>query len=333
MLMPHGSSSNKANTTHLGSLLMLLMKERDKYKEQAKALASIEGRNTSAEQASIWVKFRKVRNAVNNRIGQEEVRYKRGKVAENEENPAGIWSLAKKFMNWSSPGPPSQLEVEKDKKITLVTKAKDIASVMNEFFISKVQTIVANLAKLPVDLSGCRNLIAGKKLSLGLKFVTVQKVRKLLAGLKSKTSTSVDQLDNYAVKLASNYIAGPLHHVITLSIMQQKFPLGWKYTKLVPLHKKDSTLKPGNYRPVAILSPLSKILEKVIYEHIYNYFSRNKLFHSSLHGYRGGRSTMTALLTMYDKWVKAANKSQVSGVVLVDLSAAFDLVSPSLLIQ
>ena len=42
---------------------------------------------------------------------------------------------------------------------------------------------------------------------------------------------------------------------------------------------------------------------------------------------------MTALLTMYDRWVKAANKSQVTGVVLVDLSAAFDLVSPDLLMQ
>ena len=42
---------------------------------------------------------------------------------------------------------------------------------------------------------------------------------------------------------------------------------------------------------------------------------------------------MTALLTMYDKWVKAASKGQFSGVILVDLSAAFDLVSPELLIQ
>ena len=115
--------------------------------------------------------------------------------------------------------------------------------------------------------------------------------------------------------------------------MQQKFPSGWKYTKIVPLHKKDSTLKPENYRPVAILSPLSKILEKILYEHIYDYFNKNKLFHSSLHGYIGGRSTMTALLTMYDKWVKAASKGQFSGVVLVDLSAAFDIVSPELLIQ
>ena len=71
----------------------------------------------------------------------------------------------------------------------------------------------------------------------------------------------------------------------------------------------------------------------ILYEHIYDYFDRNKLFHPSLHGYRKGRSTMTALLSMYDKWVLAASKGQVSGVVLVDLSAAFDLVTPSLLIQ
>ena len=99
------------------------------------------------------------------------------------------------------------------------------------------------------------------------------------------------------------------------------------------MHKKKSTLKRENYRPVAILSPLSKILEKVIYEQIYSYFDRNKLFHPSLHGYRKGRPTMSALLSLYEKWVKAASKSQLSGVVLVDLSAAFDLVSPTLLIQ
>ena len=172
-----------------------------------------------------------------------------------------------------------------------------------------------------------------KKASMYLQFVSVKKVRKLLGKLKNKKSTSIDQLDNFAVKLAADYLAGPLHHVISLSVMQQKFPSGWKLTKIVPLHKKLSTLKPENYRPVAILSPLSKVLEKAVYEQIYGYFTRNKLFNPALHGYRGGRSTMTALLTMYDRWVKAASKGQVTGVVLVDLSAAFDLVSPDILIQ
>ena len=135
-------------------------------------------------------------------------------------DPSKVWGLSKKYMNWTSPGPPSQLEVEENNKITLVTKAKDIAEAMNNYFIKKVEKIVAKLRDIPVDFSGCRRMMLGKKLSLSLKFVTVWKVRKLLLGLKNKTSTSVDQLDNYAVKLAANHIAKPLHHVITLSIMQ-----------------------------------------------------------------------------------------------------------------
>ena len=104
-------------------------------------------------------------------------------------------------------------------------------------------------------------------------------------------------------------------------------------SKVIPLHKKGCKLDRQNYRPVAILSPLSKILEKIIYEQLYGYFTRNKIFHNNLHGYREHRSTQTALMTMYDRWVKAAASSQVSGVVLLDLSAAFDLVDPLLLIE
>ena len=115
--------------------------------------------------------------------------------------------------------------------------------------------------------------------------------------------------------------------------MQRKFPTSWKLTKIIPLHKKLNRLDPKNYRPVALLSPLSKILEKIIYTQIYNYFSNNKIFHSSLHGYRQHRSTQTALLQLYDLWVRAAGQGQVSGVVLLDLSAAFDLVDPQLLVK
>ena len=88
-----------------------------------------------------------------------------------------------------------------------------------------------------------------------------------------------------------------------------------------------------NYRPVAILSPLSKILEKAMYEQIYNYFTNNKILHPNLHGYRRNRSTQTALLELYDRWVQAAVQGQVSGAVLLDLSAAFDLVPPDILLK
>ena len=64
-----------------------------------------------------------------------------------------------------------------------------------------------------------------------------------------------------------------------------------------------------------------------------NILTKNALFISNIHGYRENRSTQTALLTMYDRWVKAAASGQISGTVFLDLSAAFDLVDHYMLIQ
>ena len=118
-----------------------------------------------------------------------------------------------------------------------------------------------------------------------------------------------------------------------LSLTQQKFPSVWKLTKNFPLHKKHSRLKKENLRPVAILSPLSKVLEKVAYEQLYIYLEKIDPFYESLHGYRQNRSTMTAPRTMNDKWSRAASKSMVAGVVLEDLRAAFDMALSDILIK
>ena len=183
-------------------------------------------------------------------------------------------------MGRKTTGTPAQLEVNNK----LEAKASRIAKIMNNFFIQKVLNIRSGLRKLPEWYEGCKATMEGKTCSLELGHTTVDAVRKLLKKLKASRSTSVDELYSYAVKLSADYIAEPLHHIITLSLMQGKFPAGWKYTKLIPLHKKLSKLEMSNYRPVAILSPLSKVLEKIIYNQIYSYFTNNKLFHPNLHG-------------------------------------------------
>ena len=70
-----------------------------------------------------------------------------------------------------------------------------------------------------------------------------------------------------------------------------------------------------------------------MYDQMYAYFSRNRIFHPNVMGYRKNRSTQSAILQMYDRWVRGAANGMVSGIVLLDLSAAFDLVSPSLLLK
>ena len=162
---------------------------------------------------------------------------------------------------------------------------------------------------------------------LSMRYVPISAVQKYLKKLKPSKSIAADELDSYSLKIAADIIAPAVHHLITLSIMQQKFPTLWKHAKVLPLHKKQSYIEPKNYRPVSILSPLSKVLERAIHDQIYNYFSTRKLFHPNLMGYRKDRSTMTTLLQMYDRCVKGAGKGKCSGLVLLDLNAAFNLVN------
>ena len=73
--------------------------------------------------------------------------------------------------------------------------------------LDKVQLIRRGSRKLPEKFEECLRIMRGKKCSLTLNHVSVETVRKLLMNLKNSKSTSVDELDNYAVKLAADHIA------------------------------------------------------------------------------------------------------------------------------
>ena len=303
-----------------------LIKSRDNWKR-----ISEEYTKTGNEQAATeaWSKFKQFRNKVNNRKKSEEVRFKSEKLSSSKDSPAQTWSTVKSFMNWKkSGGPPHQLFIDGK----MITKSSHIAKEMNRFFMKKVKAVRDSITFLTNSFSQCKEIMKAKRCRLTLNHISVEKVNKLLKSLKNTKSTALDELDNFCIKVAADILDKPVHHIITMSIMQNRFPRSWKLSKVIPLHKKLCPLEMKNYRPVSILSPLSKILEKVVYEQLYGYMSRNKIFHQNLHGYRQHRSTQTALLTMYDRWIKAAVAGQVSGAVLLDLSAAFDLVDPELLV-
>ena len=306
-----------------------MMNLRDSWKQKAKRIAATDAGEASEEQQKAWDEYKKLRNQINNLKGREENKYKRSKIEENVSDTAKVWGITKSFMDWKTTGAPTQLE----EGGVLLTSARAIAQVMNHYFIDKVRAIRQSMATGALNMAPCMEIMKNKTCQLNLSHISVQKVEKLLRGLSTSRSTGMDELDNYSVKISAPIIAVPLHHIITLSIMQHKFPSQWKLAKVLPLHKKLDPLNKKNFRPVAILSPLSKVLEKIVYEQMYTYFTGNKILHPNLHGYRTNRSTQTALLQMYDHWVQGASKGQVSGAVLLDLSAAFDLVPPDTLVE
>ena len=84
---------------------------------------------------------------------------------------------------------------------------------------------------------------------------------------------------------------------------------------------------------MALLNILSKILERAVYLQLVEYLDHNNLMHPNHHGGRRAHSTCTALLQMYDTWVQAVEEDNMAGVMMIDLSAAFDMVDHDILVQ
>ena len=108
------------------------------------------------------------------------------------------------------------------------------------------------------------------------------------------------------------------------------FPDNLKYGDITPIFKKDERLDKTNYRPISILPTLSKIYEKVIYHQMYEYF--DIIFSKFLCGFRKGQSTQHSLLYMLESLRKVLDKGLYTGILLTDLSKAFDSISHELLI-
>ena len=79
-----------------------------------------------------------------------------------------------------------------------------------------------------------------------------------------KLSCGIDTINNRLVKSSSIALAKPMTIVINKSIEEHKVSSVFKIARIIPLYKKGAANDCGNYRPVSLLSALSKILEKVI---------------------------------------------------------------------
>ena len=100
----------------------------------------------------------------------------------------------------------------------------------------------------------------------------------LISHLPSKTASRPDGISSWMLKSTSSSIASPLCHIFNLSISSGLVPLDWKSSFVVPIPKSAPTSSsPSNYRPISLLSLVSKLLEKHIHTLLYDFCISNNL--------------------------------------------------------
>ncbi len=149
-------------------------------------------------------------------------------------------------------------------------------------------------------------------------------VLRTIMGLKNTKAEGVDGVSVLVLKLAAPVIAGPVTHLIRLSLSTCKVPRSFKLADVIPLHKGKSkpTSKASSYRPVSILTALSKVLERVVLRQLNKYVD-SKMPNCQF-GFRPRRSTTAAIVAAHGAWSSARSGGDVVGIAAYDLSAAFD---------
>ena len=92
----------------------------------------------------------------------------------------------------------------------------------------------------------------------------------------------------------------PILHIINLSIDQNLVPNDLKNARVVPLFKKNKKCEVGNYRPVSVLSVISKFLERAVYTQLEDYLVKKKLMFDFQSGFRSNFSTDSCLTYLTD---------------------------------
>ena len=165
--------------------------------------------------------------------------------------------------------------------------------------------------------------------------MTLEETKGLVTSLAESTAMGHDLIDSIAIKLAAPLLIRPIQHLINTSLMKGKFSRKWKFSRLTPRlkNKELNRTLTSSYRPVAVLTTSSKLVERAAQQQLLNFLEQTNQLNKSNHAYRRNMSTTTTLIEILDELYQGVEDKDITSLMALDQSAAFDCVCPKILID
>lgn len=216
---------------------------------------------------------------------------------------------------------------------TPTNSPKEIAKHFCEFFadVGKKQSDkIGNISNCKTAEDYLNDINHGN--SIYLYPTDAVEITDIVSKLKSKNSFGHDNLSTNILKKIINGILHPLTILINRSLSEGIFPEYLKLAKVIPVYKKGEHDKLDNYRPISLLTSVSKVLERVIFIRLFKFLESNHLFDPSQFGFRPKHSTIDAITVLVNDILDSFDKKHFTMAAFCDLSKAFDTIQHDILL-
>ena len=144
-------------------------------------------------------------------------------------------------------------------------------------------------------------------------------------------NTGPDEIPPRILKECAHQIAPSLCLLFNQSLQHGSIPKEWKLANIIPIHKKGDISNVENYRPISLLSVISKVLKRCVLKKLRDHLM--SLISSAQHGFIPGRSCTTQLVEVLHYIGSILDSGKQTDMIFMDMSKAFDKVSHTALIN
>ena len=207
-----------------------------------------------------------------------------------------------------------------------IKDSQQIAEKFNDFFLNIGKNLAASLEK---NTSKTHRWYLNSNIltSFGFSLVDEDHIDKIMKSLKNITSSGNDGISIEILEYLSQALLKPLTLIAGL------FPEKLKIANVRPLFKKGDEERIENYRPISLLTSISKVFEKVVFLQLTKYFQDNGLFYDCQYDFRENHSTEMATVELLDRIISALDDKQLPISIYMELSMAFCTLNHDILLD
>ena len=199
----------------------------------------------------------------------------------------------------------------------IINEDRKISEQLNKHFCNIAKTIEKEIPSAKNNFSGYLKKPIEK--SFFINPTTADEVETQIKCLKNNKASGPNSIPTSIFTNLRKSLSVPLAEIINLSFNEGKFPTQLKSANVIPVFKKGDKLEANNYRPISLVSNISKIIEKLIHRRLNSFLEQNNIYYPSQFGFRDRHSTSHALIEITDKIMKACDQSLFACGVYLDL--------------